>query len=205
MRGLLRFTVALILAPVARADITITFEDQAPDVAMTLSGSLNITGMDTLAFEVIGYDPAVDSPATEFVVRPSDPYLLTYPAGTDCVWSLLRPSSLGDAQPYGDGGPHSIRYDEFSSLITGDVFGFRAKSVGVPCDYTSGAPLSASSVFPGQSLDSLGMIPGAYAWAVPSGDLIQVNVGSTAVPEPSALLLLAAVAAGFGLWGWRQR
>jgi hypothetical protein len=70
----------------------------------------------------------------------------------------------------------------------------------LPQGYVSGDPLSDSATYTGATFASLGVTPGTYVWTWGSGadaDNFTLQIGPTAAPEPSSLLLLAGALTGF--------
>jgi len=70
-------------------------------------------------------------------------------------------------------------------------------AVTVPAGYVSGTALSSTSTYSGQTIASLGLIPGSYTWSW-SGDSLTLNI----VPVPAAVWLFGSA---LGLLGWRWR
>ena len=74
-------------------------------------------------------------------------------------------------------GPSSFGLSSFPVLATsgsGDTFGITSPSIFagrvlVPGEYLSEAPLSGTSTYAGQTILSLGLIPGEYRWSWGSG------------------------------------
>jgi hypothetical protein len=76
---------------------------------------------------------------------------------------------------------------------SGDALGVYGSfgGLGVPRGYVSGAPLSGTSTWSGQTFSSMGVTPGTYVYSWGAGataDTLTINVGA-AVPEPSSSLL----------------
>ena len=96
--------------------------------------------------------------------------------------------------PFGTGAQ-----DLFGTGGTGDRVGlFTGQEIGLPAGYVSNTPLSGTSSFNG-SFNSFGLIPGLFETPLDSGvatDSVFVNIGPIFVPEPSAFVLLTAMAGG---------
>jgi hypothetical protein len=135
-------------------------------------------------------------------------------AGIDFGRELLlgaAPMSFASVSFYGAAGqitaPGAFGSDLFTqpSLGSGSRFGIAveafsgqtAPAIVVPSGYVSGASLSATSTFTGKTFASLGIVPGTYVWSWGAGataDTLTLNI----VPEPIALLHLAAATAALG-------
>jgi hypothetical protein len=71
--------------------------------------------------------------------------------------------------------------------------------------YASGAPLSDTATYAGQSFATLGLTPGVYLYTFGSGtdaDTFTVEVGAP-VPEPSTWAMMLVGFAGLSYAGWR--
>jgi hypothetical protein len=71
--------------------------------------------------------------------------------------------------------------------------------------YASGAPLSDTATYAGQSFATLGLAPGVYLYTFGSGtnaDTFTVEV-SAPVPEPSTWAMMLIGFAGLGFAGYR--
>jgi hypothetical protein len=97
----------------------------------------------------------------------------------------------------------------YASSGAGDDFGFNlaydSPVFYVPVGYTSGAAISSSATFAGQTLASLELTTGTYVFAS-SHDTVTLHVGAAApvmaVPEPAGWALMLM---GFGLIGGAVR
>ena len=101
-------------------------------------------------------------------------------------------------------GPHLLPgVSTIASSGTGDRFGVLSPfRLVVPDGYVSGAPLSATSVYAGATLASLGITPGTYVWTWGTGanaDSFTLQVGPASVPEPISLTLLGVGLAGVAM------
>lgn len=178
------FCAISVTAATGRADLIFDLSEVGSDVVLTASGTVDLT--DSSIIENSGMNATVN-PHRRILAGPS--------ALTDVDLHAFDdsdgPSSLG-ANAFvfassGSGGPVGIEYGNGYLLL--------------PEGYVSGAALSATSLFSGHTLTSLGITAGTYDWTFGNNN-IQLNANEAAsIPEPSAfgLLLIASVA------GWTGR
>jgi hypothetical protein len=190
------FASALILASLigARADpaqaaYIVTFSETGNDVTARGSGAIDLAG---LTFITSG--PTVSQVAPTFATEAT--------------------GGAGNVDEYsGATGPFSFGSGVFTNATTGagDLVGvqvLRGEPSGfifVPAGYTSGATLSDTATYAGQSFATLGLAPGVYRYNFGSGldaDTFTVEVG-TPVPEPSTWAMVLIGFVGVGFLGWR--
>lgn len=186
-----KFFVALIasmaLSP-AFAVLTFTLSENAGDVVLTASGSLDTTGL------VVGSPFSCSSLGG----------VISAGRGSFCVGAGLGVDYVGSAGAMT--GPTSIGSggDFFATSTSGDtVFLIRSSGgrVALPLSYVSGSPVSGTATFAGATLASLGVTPGTYTWTLPTGggsaESIVLLAGAPATSVPTlgeyALLALAGL------------
>jgi PEP-CTERM motif len=191
------FAGALILASLigttadpAQAAYIVTFSETGNDVTASGSGTIDLAG---LTF--------ITSGATLSEVAPTFATEVTGAAG-------------GVDEYNGASGPFSFGSGVFTSATTGtgDLVGVQVLRgdppigfIFVPTGYASGAPLSDTATYAGQSLATLGLAPGVYLYTFGSGtdaDSFTIKVGAP-VPEPSTWAMMLIGFAGLGYAGWR--
>jgi PEP-CTERM motif-containing protein len=192
------FAVALILASLigttadpAQAAYIITFSETGNDVTASGSGAIDLAG---LTF--------ITSGATLSEVAPT--------------FATEATGAAGDVDEYlGVSGPFSFGPGVFTSATTGngDLVGVQVLRadppegfIFVPMGYASGAPLSDTATYAGQSFATLGLTPGVYLYTFGSGtdaDSFTIKVGAP-VPEPSTWAMMLLGFAGLGVVGYRQ-
>lgn len=185
-----KFLVALVasmaLSP-AFAVLTFTLSENAGDVVLTASGSLDTTGLVVgLPFSCASGQGGVNAGGVGLCVGAASatPY-------TGSTGPMTGPVSIGA------GG------DIFATSTSGDsVFLIRPTGqVALPLSYVSGSPVSGTATFAGATLASLGVTPGTYTWALPtvggSAESIVLLAGAPATSVPTlgeyALLALAGL------------
>lgn len=187
----------LALAQQAQAVYTIHIQQIGPDVQVDGSGSINTTALNA---EGDPYSPAGGAlqPNQGAVVFP----------GTLESWTMPGFSGSG---PFGSGLSSTFTLD-----TSGDGLAFTPTFMArlyLPVGYVSGTTLTSSMTFAGQTLASLGITPGNYAWNFDSGaasDSVRMTVDSPPAPAsiPTlsewGLLGLSALMAALGL-GWLRR
>jgi hypothetical protein len=191
------FAGALILASLigtvadpAQAAYIITFSETGNDVTASGSGAINLAG---LTF--------ITSGATLSEIAPT--------------FATEATGAAGHVDEYnGATGPFSFGPGVFTSATTGagDLVGVQALGgdppigfIFVPMGYASGAPLSDTATYAGQSFATLGLTPGVYLYTFGSGtdaDTFTVEVGAP-VPEPSTWAMMLVGFAGLSYAGWR--
>ena len=158
----------------ANSAVIINFVETGGDVIMDLSGSLDVSALGT--------------PGTGSVFDAIAP-------SSSIVAVGISPAIFGDiyggvgltGPAFGTGGPG------FADSASGDDFLLdgSADNILVPFGYVSGAPLSSTMTFLGQTFLSLGMTPGTYVYTYPA-DTITINVGPVSIPAPAGLPLALA-------------
>jgi hypothetical protein len=98
----------------------------------------------------------------------------------------------------------------FATSDLGSPFGFTFSSVPyelfLPVGYVPGTTISGSSTYTGQTLATLGIVPGSYSWTLGNTAQDAITLNATAVPlETDALpvVVSAAFMAG-GIW-WKKK
>ena len=167
----------------ARATYMVTFSQAGPDVIASGGGTIDLDG---LTFITSG--STVPQVAPTFATEATGA-----PGAVDEYSGASGPLSFG---------PGVITN---ATTGTGDLVGVQQLIgepgfVFVPTGYASGAPLSDTATYAGQSFATLGLTPGAYLYNFGSGanaDTFTVEVVAP-VPEPASLTLLGTVV-GLGL------
>ena len=163
------FVFMFVVERNAHAAFTFTVMEVGPSVDVTGSGTIDLTDVSPGAGGAIG--SARIFPSAGLLVG------ATSAAGT------IAFTASGPAD-WGSGGQSSASSD------SGDMVAISGGTIFLPSSYVSGAQLSDSETFLGQSFATLGITPGVYTYTWGNGvhaDSLTVLVD---VPEPNACLLL---------------
>lgn len=183
--ALFAIAATALMPTAAAASVTININEVGSDVVATGSGSLDLTDLVFIG----DFGPAEG-------VLPSVAYIGT---GLDTLSAAF--TGLTGPTQFGPGGLTAFSSTTGTELgINGGAFA--SPVVFLPEGYGSGAPLSTSATWIGQSFASLGLTPGKYVYTS-ARDTFTINIGAVGgVPEPAtwAMMLL-----GFGAIGWTVR
>jgi len=176
--GFIGFVGVLFIAaaPLAHAAFVVTLQQVGANVVATGNGTINTAGLTP--------DPSFFTGQTnEAVIDGADPYLTVGPTTATAVnvydgisGSASFGSAIATAATSGSGDIVNMYY---------------AARLEVPSGYVSGSALSDTDTWAGQTLSSLGVIPGTYIWGWGSGasaDSFTLEVITT--PEPASIALL---------------
>ena len=183
--------IALLTAFAGRADaaVVIDFHEVGSNVIGSVSGSADLTDLTLIATTIL-FAPGEVTPSKGGAS-------VGDPGETHFYKGVVGPASFGT-------GGHTE-----ASTGSGDFVGEFAVSafaqspiVLFPKDYVSGTSLTGSSVFDGQSIQSLGLDPGTYVYTWGSGantDSLTINFS---VPEPSSWAMMGLGFAVLGFAGY---
>ena len=180
-------TTALLMASTASAAVVVTASESGGDVVFSTApgGTLDLTGL--ALFSTTGNTVAQIQPLVA-----GGPRIIMGPASSTPfdlytgVTSFPAPFGNTVGQPADSG--------------SGDIFGVGPQFGGalvVPSDFISGGSVSATSTYAGETIASLGLIPGTYVWSWGSDSFTL-----TVVPVPAAAWLFVS---SLGVLGWLRR
>ena len=177
-------SVTLLHSQFAKGDFFVEVFETGGGVVFEGSGSVNL---DEFSIPAILPIQANVNPEFGIVVGPSELGPLDLYSGV-----AIGPNSIGafDLETDADSGSGDLVALIFSGVENGFA------RLGVPAGYVSDSPLSSTSFYAGQTIDSLGLIPGNYNWQV-GGNSIELNI-TTTIPEPASFaFLMVCTIAGF--------
>lgn len=147
--------------------VIVTLQEVGPDVVITGSGSINLTDL--------GY---VNTAGQSSVLNGQSKFFLVGPGANCDRYSGATYSSPSDFSSTSSGF--------FATSGTGNSFGPNsfANQINVPEGYVSGAFLSGTTTFAGQSISSMSLIPGTYVWGWGTG-INADTITLTILPPPT--------------------
>ena len=176
--GLVAVGVGVAAAP-ANAAFTLYLQQIGSDVVETGSGTIDTAGLTDA-----GLLPVTSPP----FLLPS----LAFDLGGGLTSNGENFRGITGPRTFGGGGKAN------ASSGSGDTVGIDGSDglLILPAGYVSGAPLSDTDTFSGQTFATLGFTPGTYTYTFGSGAAADSFV-VTSVPEPASLSVLSL--AGLGL------
>ena len=149
-------TLAIVLASLlsvrpAQAGYTVTLQQVGPNVVVTGSGAIDLTGLSA---------SSGGSPFVSAQISPGNAVIVT------------GATSFNVNTYFGVTGPEKvfgISYNTYASSASGDMVGiYYHAQVGtgliIPTGYVSGTALSDTATYSGTTLATLGVTPGTYVW-----------------------------------------
>jgi hypothetical protein len=169
-----------LFAQPAHAEFIVTIVQDGSDVVVTGSGTIDLTGL-----TFVRSDSFISG------IWPSEAVLgIGAPGGeaVDVYTGFTGPPNFGtggSTVPSDSGSGDKVAVEEPTNELV------------VPEGYVSGTSLSDSSTYDNATFTSLGLTPGTYTytWNTPADSFVIEVGGSSAVPEPANLSLLAAALA----------
>jgi hypothetical protein len=193
-------TLAGFVAPSARGDIIVSYQDVGSDLQFSWSGSLDLSGggsfSSTLALIAAGASSGTST--HQYIYGFSGSY------STHIGNSFTRSPAPNTEWLFGNAA--DFISSTTGASILGDTFGMsfltsnNTATIFLPANYVSGTAISGSMTIPNQSVSSTGLSPASFTLG--GGDGV---ISFQAVPEPSALALCVVAAAGLGFAGVRRR
>ena len=174
----------------AQAAVTINFAESGGDVVATSSGSLITAGLS---------NPATLTTSQGFVQ-----WTGPVPGVMNCAVLVGTDPIEADAFVFTDWANANTDACSTAGTIpatsgTGNFVGVFSRTgasdgIYIPNNYVSGAPISGSSTWAGETFASLGLVPGSYTFTFGAGataDSITLNIGPTAAPSATPVPTLS--------------
>jgi hypothetical protein len=159
--------------PTAGATGLLTFYESGSDVIMSVSGTIDLSGLTLVqaGAEYGGIAGGLGTTTATFIMASNGVIFDTYSGFT------TTPTSFGSV---GGGG---------ASSSTGDAFGIIYQEAPpyqlvVPNGYTSGSQITGTQTFTGQTFTTLGLVEGTYTY-IWSGGSFDIVIGGTPGPTPT--------------------
>lgn len=177
----------LTTASAADAAMILRLEEVGGDVVVRGSGTINLSGL-TLKASLNDYDNIFTS--IQLYAGPA-----TIGDGVVDQWSgMTGPSTIGTDDSVfipadaGAGSLFGVVSDD-----TSDPGATRLPLLVLPRSYVSGAALSGTTRFLGQSFATMGISPGTLTWTLPTEDTVTITTDAEPVPAPLGVASAAAV------------
>ena len=178
----------------ATAPFSVSFVESGPNILMSYSGTLDLTGLDFVQNTTSG-SGGVGAAQGAFGIGPSGALDISLYTGA----TFSYPSNFGT----GGGGPSSV-------TGTGDYFGvfsglYPTNTLVVPSGYTSGNFIQGTTTLSGSSFTSLGINTGNYnySWGAGAGQSFVLTIGGAGVtPTPTATSVTPTPTPTIGGAGW---
>ena len=174
----------LTVTSAARAAVVIDINQIGANVVAVGSGTINVSGAS--GFSTFG--SVIDATNAD----------ITFITGNFSAnfehYSVTGPSNFGSGFGF---APSAASGDLGLQGANGSFF--------VPVGYVVGAPLSGTDTFNNATFSSLGLTQGTYVYTVSGGDTVTVQIGVTAVPEPSTWAMMILGFCGVGFMAYRRK
>jgi hypothetical protein len=172
------------VAPSARGDIIVSYQDVGSDLQFSWSGDLNLAGPGSFGSTLarIGAGASIPSSAYQYFYGFSGSY------GQSLTNSFTRTPGPNTEWIFGNAA--NFISSTTGSSITGDTFGMSfltsndTLTIFLPANYVAGTAISGTMTIPNQSVSSTGLSPASFKLGGSNG-----VISFQAVPEPSTVML----------------
>lgn len=189
------FIASMAMAGTAFSSVIYSFEEIGNDVVGILSGSIDLTGLNTFSG---GTFSGLD------FVNPTRSFIITSPL-TDTRDSVIKTNFNVSPSPFG-GGIYDTRI--YATSYVGDFFGVNNTDLFLHNNYSSGASLSGTLIFENTSINAMQLISGDYISTLANGETFTLSIAEgkqTSVPAPTSFALLVAGVCGLMVHRRRKR